>query len=243
MTEKINTTNFLQFSRNILEIDGLSIQFPGEVNPDQARSIELREDRARFWNLLVTYTPKSNFQVSCGEDLYILDVGCGICNEAIVLSSFFSGNGFEDFSSSVGILGIDLHEGLIESAKASVRLINQGNEDRLIAKFVCGDATNLSQYPQVPDALNIIVIRHQELINGSKVWRSIIEETFSRLKANGLGIITSYSKEEQASLKLVLSDLDLQILVNEKNIHGRPTRVEGVTIDNFITIVGKKVDA
>ena len=52
---------------------------------------EVGEKRERFWNMLVTEVAETQYQPPQDRQTQILDVGCGKCEEGIVLSAYFGG--------------------------------------------------------------------------------------------------------------------------------------------------------
>ena len=72
-------------------------------------SSRLGIDRAHFWNMLVSYMPKSGFDYK-HEVVHIIDIGCGVCKEAPVLNAYFGRKPFGSFSENVYITGIDIDD-------------------------------------------------------------------------------------------------------------------------------------
>lgn len=73
------------------------------------------EEGRAFRKMLETYVPQVGY--SAPEHTRILNLGCGICNEAIVLSSYFGGRPEGYDSEDVLVVGVDINAGNIRSAE------------------------------------------------------------------------------------------------------------------------------
>lgn len=218
------------FSNTTVPIDMLSTS---HSVLESATSPEINIDRRRFWNMLVTYIPKSKY-IPANKNISILDIACGKCREGKVLNAFFGGNEYDQPSANIAVTGIDIREGLIAEAR------KENANTPLPLKLICGDVTQLNDYPEIPDIADIIVIRHQEMVNDKALWIKIFQESIARLQTQGLGIITSYTDHENKLAVDELSKLGLKIILSTRNEYANPTRFKDVSIDKNIILFKKK---
>lgn len=211
------------FSKKIIDPTEFQKRLP-------SREEEIESERRAFWNLLVSVIAKVDFQLSNNNQTEILDIACGKCIEASVLNSFFGGMNYGQFSEQIKITGIDIRDGMIEEAKS---LYQSGPY-----RFLTGDATQLSRY-NLPASPDVIVIRHQEMVNGASLWEQIISQAIDRLKESGIAIITSYTQEENQLLLNYLDRFELPVKLTVMNQFAKETRIPGVAIDRYVVIIQK----
>jgi len=208
---------------------------------------EVGEKRERFWNMLVTEVAKTQYQPPQDRQTQILDVGCGKCEEGIVLSAYFGGGEFGSASNNAKLIGIDIKKEDIDRAISNHQLPDFSERITKYVlpsnfEFIHGDATKLDQYPQTPDQVDVIVIRHQQISDNEQVWVKIFQEALNRLSPNGIMILTSFSDVEHKMLMEKLNALDVEILVDEANPYTKPTQHKEVSIDRNITIIKRKTE-
>ncbi len=194
--------------------------------------LEINLDRRYFWNMLVTYIPKSGYLLA-NDFIKILDIGCGKCREAAVLNSFFGQNNFNQPNPNVVITGIDIRNGFLEEAK------EENKYSPFTLRLINGDAARLSEYPEIPSRVDVVIIRHQEMINDKKLWTQIFKEAIEKMSDSGLGIITSYTNSEHDLAVKKLKSLGQKIILASRNKFARPTRVKGVSVDKNIILFRK----
>lgn len=111
------------------------------------------ENNKRFWNMLVSTIARTGYKPPQGRQTQILDLGCGVCEEGVVLSAFFGGNDFGYTSDSVKVTGIDIKQGDIDRAILDHQKPDFSKPVTTYYlpsnfQFICGDATDLDKYPQ-----------------------------------------------------------------------------------------------
>jgi len=206
---------------------------------------EVGEKRERFWNMLVTEVAKSDYQPPQDRQTQILDVGCGKCEEGIVLSAYFGGGEFGSASDHTKVVGIDIKKEDIERAISGHKVPDFSEQITKYVlpsnfEFVHGDATKLDQYPQIPDQVDVVVIRHQQISDDEEIWTKIFQESLKKLSPNGIMILTSFSDIEHQMLMEKLKELEVEVIVDEKNPYGKSTQHKEVTIDRNLTIIKRK---
>ncbi len=184
------------------------------------KSKRIGEEREAYRKMLKTYVPMTGFKVP--ENPRILNLGCGLCHEAIVLSGYFGGKPFGFDSKDVFVVGIDINEKKIEGARKSYSSIEF--EDGKIKyhprenyQFICGDAIRLRDL--VDGEFDIVVARHPNLIDQKDVWIMIFEEANMMTKDKGLFIGSSFTDFEHAYLRECISDAEYFQCLDVKNIH------------------------
>ena len=206
---------------------------------------EIGEERKRFWNMLVTEVAKTDYQPPQDRQAQILDVGCGKCKEGIVLSAYFGGGEFGSANDNVKLIGIDINKRDIDKAISGHQRTDFSQQvTRYVLpsnfEFIHGDATKLDQYPQIPDQLDVIVIRHQRILDNEEIWTEIFQESLNRLSPDGIMILTSFSDVEHQMLMEKLKELNVEVKIDETNPYAKPTLHEEVSTDRNITIIKRK---
>ena len=77
---------------------------------------EIGNNRTCFWNMLVSTVERAGYKPPQDRQTIVLDLGCGKCEEGIVLSAFFGGGSFGNNSENVKLIGIDIKKEDIEYA-------------------------------------------------------------------------------------------------------------------------------
>jgi|GEM_PF-3248493 SAM-dependent methyltransferase len=207
---------------------------------------ETRNDAKRFWNMLVTTVARSGYKPPQGRQTIILNLGCGRCEEGIVLSAFFGGENFGSSSENVKLIGVDIKQKNIESA---IRLYSLPDFSEKVTKhvlqpnyeFIVGDATNLNRYQQIPEEVDVVVIRHQQISDNEQTWVKIFQQAIQRVSKDGIIIITSFSDTEHEMLIEALRKLDCEIVIDESNPYAKPLGHPEISLDRRVAIIRKRV--
>lgn len=106
---------------------------------------QIEEDMRRLEEMLARVT-KSDTELPIGDDMQLLDLACGACNEAKTLSRFFSGlkNQPRENRKPIKFVGLDLRAR--EIADAADRFSGDPNTE---FEFLQGDATQLQEHRRV----------------------------------------------------------------------------------------------
>ena len=210
----------------------------------KSMAAEIGKNRESFWNLLVTFVNKTSYTPPKDRESIVLDVACGSCEEAIVASAFFGGNNFGYPSNNVKFFGIDINPNDIEKA---ISRYKQADNSKPITEFVpdphynfiVGDATQLDKINILPEQVDIILIRHEQISDNKEVWTSIISQALKKISLEGIIIITSFSDVEHSILATTLSNMDCEIVINEKNPHARALSHKEISLDRNVVIIKK----
>lgn len=214
-----------------------------EMSPQEKEHFEKILEKAReqgdivrrFWNMLVTEIPKTEYSPPKGRKTTILNLGCGVCQEGRMLSSFFGGEEFgSEGGRNVDLIGVDVDPKEIERAKKDHQI--PGYE------FIVGDATNLDQYSSIPTQVDVVVIRHQQISHNKNLWQEIFQQALRHVTPEGIILITSFSDIENEMLVETLQTLNCEMIINERNPYAKPTTTEGLSIDRNITIVRSRTE-
>jgi len=169
--------------------------------------LDLAIDKAAFRETLEDYVPRTGFSTS--GDLRILDVGCGFCLEADVLTSFF-GEYFQLSDSQISFIGLDSNKEKINRDKE----VYQSDGYR----FVCGDARKLDDV--VEGKFDVVVIRHPNIFGNEKSWKKIFKKSYKVMDPGGLLVSTCLSPMEWERVETCTTQAGYKIQVNEENVHG-----------------------
>lgn len=167
-----------------------------------------------------------------------MDLACGRCNEASVLSAFFGGNNFGFASNKVKVIGVDTDKQEIERARVNYN-ISQVDELRENFEFINGDATELDRYPLIPEQVDVVVIRHQQISEDVEKWTKILQQALERVRLEGIVVATSYSDDEHGMLLKTLEKLPCQVVVNQRNPYSRRLGHNQISVDRNIVIIRK----
>ncbi len=161
---------------------------------------------------------------SAKNDLRLLDLACGRCDEAQALVNFAK----KQTSGDVSLVGADIR----------IREILQARDlhSKLPTEFILEDATKLSQHKELGNDFNLVLLRHQNYWHGSEIWKRIFEQGLARMDESGLLVITSYfDKEHQLALD-ALQKLGAKLVANHSNPLARQLPTAGKAVDKHIAV-------
>jgi len=205
---------------------------PSTIKLDIETAAGARKERVRFWNMLATFVPASGYVSPQGRTVNILDLACGACDEAPILNRYFGGGSFDGpLSKRVRFVGIDKNEEKIKEAAAM--------NDRPNFTFIPDSAADVSLYPEVPEVVDVVVIRHPHNSSNPAVWADIFRQGIARLTDGGIMISPSFSEKDHQRVVDLLQSLGCAIVVNERNPYsGRDLR-QGESSDRYVVIAKK----
>jgi SAM-dependent methyltransferase len=201
----------------------------------------LREDQDRLRRMLERTVGRAavlgGAPLADRSEVSILDVACGACDEAETLSDFFrslrSAGGSPPASTL--LVGTDVRERELDAAKARFR----SGEGRAF-EFFKGDASRLDAHRELRDAFDVLFFRHQNLYHGRALWERIFEQGLSRLKDDGVLVITSYFDREHALALQAFEKLGAEVVVTERNPESRELITPGKSVDRHVAVLRKK---
>lgn len=177
---------------------------------------------------LLRGTVAPHLRVGEKDDLRILNLACGQCDEAGTLVNF----GKSQTGGEVSLIGADIR----------IREILQARENHthLPAEFLLEDATKLSQHKALGEDFNLVLLRHQNYWHGPELWKKIFEQGLSKVDDNGLLVITSYfDKEHQLALD-ALQKLGAEVVLTKRNEQSRNLSFPGKSVDKHIAVLRRK---
>lgn len=198
------------------EKSGLPREAYGKLLSD---AVDKGKDTVRFWNLLAENVGKSGFKPPLGRPLVILVLACKDCEEARILKSYFSGNklGYGHETDAVFLMGVDENPELIKKA------INKNSYFKAREKFlppsylfVAGDLCQIGKLKEIPDELDVVVLRNPEFEDDKK-WASVLAQAVKKIRPEGIILITCFSEEEKNSILVAMADIGLQVLSEKLN--------------------------
>jgi len=162
------------------------------------------------------------------DDLRILNLACGRCDEAETLVKFAKSQTKGD----VRLVGADIR----------IREILQARQlhSHLPAEFLLEDATKLHQHKEVGEDFKMVLLRHQNYWHGTELWKQIFEQGLAKVDEDGLLVITSYfDKEHQLALE-ALQKLGAELVVDKRNDRSRKLTTPGKSVDKHIAVFRRK---
>lgn len=175
------------------------------------------------------------------EEARILDIACGECHEAEVLSDFVAelkgGSG-----SPVKLTGIDVRAREIGNAekKFGRRRRPDGKRGRREFEFLTGDATKLGGHAEMGDDFDLVFMRHQNYWNGDSTWEKIFDQALGKLGKEGRLVITSYFDKEHALALQAIQRLGGELIRSEFNPETRELITPGKSVDRHVAIFRRK---
>lgn len=167
------------------------------------------------------------------EQLRILNLACGQCDEAETLINFAKSQlKSPDDQNQVQLIGADIRIREILQARA--------NHAHLPAEFLLEDATKLHHHKELGEDFNLVLLRHQNYWHGPELWKRIFEQGLARLDDNGLLVITSYfDKEHQLALD-ALQKLGAELVTTHHNPDSRKLITPGKFVDKHIAVFRRR---
>ncbi|GAA5141834.1 hypothetical protein GCM10023213_26740 [Prosthecobacter algae] len=168
--------------------------------------------------------------LKAANDLRILNLACGRCDEAETLVS----------------VGQELTPGgQVEMIGADIRIreIRQAREQHahLPAKFLIEDATKMDQHKELGDDFNLVFLRHQNFWHGQELWKKIFDQGIAKLRPDGMLVITSYFDVEHKLALKALEALGMELVSNKRNKASRAlSDAPGKSVDRWVAVLRRK---
>jgi len=204
----------------------------------------LRDDMLRLWRMLhacMANTERPTRSLT-GEPVKILNLACAHCEEAPVLGAFFGrGAPVRFYGMDVRPREIDLASRRYEVTEKLFRrftappLRGEGSE----VAFIADDATRLGGYRQLPEAFDIVFMRHQNVWNDRKIWQRIFAFALDRLAHGGHLVITSYFDHEHLLALESFRSLGAEVLASLRNPQSRALDYPGKSVDRHVAVLAR----
>ena len=175
------------------------------------------------------------------DEARILDIACGDCREAEVLSDFVAElKGTPE--SAVKLTGIDVRAREIANAekKFGRRRGPDGKRGKREFEFLTGDATKLRGHAEMGDDFDLVFMRHQNYWNGVSTWEKIFDQELEKLGTDGRLVITSYFDKEHSLALEALQRLGGELIRTEFNPETRELSTPGKSVDRHVAIFKRK---
>ncbi len=201
----------------------------------------LGEERRLYWNMLAAHLPVTTaYAPPVDRRTEIVNLACGEAHEALTLSMFFGGNNFGNPSDKVGITGVDIDKKSIATAQRLYQFDNKAGEQPRY-RFLVGDAASSEIVAEYPDEVDVIVLRHPQIMTKPEMWESMLRLVYSRLREGGLVIITTYLDEEQKIALDQAKRLGGKVIINKANSYATPVSeaVPSARFDKHVIVVEK----
>ena len=175
------------------------------------------------------------------DEARILDIACGECREAEVLTDFMAEiKGAPD--STVKLTGIDVRAREIADAqkKFGSRRGPDSKRGKREFEFLIGDATKLQSHSEMGEDFDLVFMRHQNYWNGDSTWEKIFDQALEKLGKDGRLVITSYFDKEHSLALEALQRLGGELIRTEFNAETRELITPGKYVDRHIAIFKRK---
>ena len=182
----------------------------------------------RVLSSLLRETVAPHLRVAAKEDLRVLNLACGACDEAETLVKFAQST----TQGKVSLVGADIR----------IREILQARQQHahLPAEFLLEDATKIAGHRELGEDFQMVLLRHQNYWHGTEVWKKIFEQGLAKAGDDGLVVITSYfDKEHQLALE-ALQKLGAEVVVNRVNEKSRKLTTPGKSVDRHLAVLRRK---
>ncbi len=205
---------------------------------------ESEEDLVRLRKMLRKVTADDAETVRRGlakrEEARVLDIACGECREAEVLTDFLSD--LKGASGEVRLTGMDVRAREIENAQRRFggRREIEGTSVTRECEFMTGDASKLDLHNELGDDYDLVFMRHQNYWNGAKTWEEIYDQALSKVGDDGRLIITSYFDKEHELALEAIQRLGGELIRSEFNTETRALPTEGKSVDRHVAIFRRK---
>ncbi len=178
---------------------------------------------------------KGQLRASESERLKVLDLACGECFEAEMLQRVLRESAQTDQADSellVDFVGMDIREA--EVARAAERCGKL--DDPVNFKFLAGDGKKLLQDSALPEAFDVVFVRHQNYYLGGKDWHDLFQRSLEKLAPNGKLIITSYFDHEHELAKEAIQNVGGQLVEDVANREARALQTVGKQVDKRLAL-------
>ncbi len=206
---------------------------------------ETGEDLVRLRKMLRKVTGDDDEQVrrrlASREEARVLDIACGECREAEVLTDFMAElKGPSD--GTVKLTGLDVRAREIANAQTRFggrRKLADGSGHQEY-EFLTGDATKLEGHSEMGEDFDLVFMRHQNYWNGAQTWEKIYDQALAKVGDDGRLIITSYFDKEHELALEAIQRLGGELIRTEFNPETRELQAEGKSVDRHVAIFRRK---
>ncbi|MAS96339.1 MAG: hypothetical protein CMO55_24305 [Verrucomicrobiales bacterium] len=175
------------------------------------------------------------------DEARVLDIACGECNEAEVLTDFLA-DLKGDAPGNVKLTGIDVRAREIENAQRRFggkreQMVRPGSRE---CEFMTGDASKLDGHGELGEEFDLVFMRHQNYWNGAKTWEEIFDQALGKVGDDGRLIITSYFDKEHELALEAIQRLGGELIRTEFNAETRKLITDGKSVDRHVAIFKRK---
>jgi tRNA G10 N-methylase Trm11 len=124
-------------------------------------------------------------------------------------------------SPTTKIIGIDISETKIEEAiKVNTRMASASPLSFKVPDYLLlkqADATELDQYDFIPEKVDAITIRHQQISESEETWTQIFQQALNKVKDDGVVVLTSYTGFEHSMMLEAMQSIGAEVVFSGKN--------------------------
>jgi hypothetical protein len=207
------------------------------LSPGELAHYHLKEHNLSKFNNMNRFFRMTGYQVETRDEVKVLSLACGDCEEAAVVSAFFSSGIYGFPSRKAGVWGIDRDASAIERARRYAQLppFSQRAQAFLVpprCEFTVGEPAKLDRFPGLPARLDVVMLRQACAEFRPENWKRLLDAGVSRLASNGVFFFTSNSGIAHERLLELLRSRGLNVLADEKNPYSVAARDRFVTLAN-----------
>jgi len=175
------------------------------------------------------------------EEVRILDLACGECREAEVLTDLLA-ELRGDAETAARLTGMDVRAREISDAakKFGKRRGSESKRGPREFEFLTGDATKLGDHAELGRDFDLVFLRHQNYWNGARDWEEIFDHALSKLGEEGRLVITSYFDKEHALALEAIRRLGGELVRSESNPESRALATPGKSVDRHVAMFRRK---
>ncbi|MEM7395147.1 MAG: hypothetical protein AAF492_22675 [Verrucomicrobiota bacterium] len=180
------------------------------------------------------------------KEVRVLDLACGVCEEAFTISSWLSNLDAPLEPRRVEFRGYDIRDqDLVKARNRCEAAVKWFEQQKWSPPWLDFDFRKIDASKPLPEGLlatpqDVVFVRHQNTWHGAAIWTRIFENAFNAMTENGYLIITSYfDKEHQQAMELIRG-LGGRILATLENPRSRPMRTKDKSVDRHVAIFANR---
>jgi hypothetical protein len=123
-------------------------------------------------------------------------------------------------SPTVKVIGIDISEKEIKEAIKANTVKGSSTSPSKVPDYLLlkqADATELDQYDFIPEKVDVITIRHQQISASEETWTKIFQQALNKVKDDGVVVLTSCTESEHSRMLKAMQSIGAEIVFSGEN--------------------------
>ncbi len=182
---------------------------------------------------------QDRLDVADGKRLRVLDLACGECFEAEMLSKALRDLASKDahpLDLNVEFVGADIREAEIGRAAERCGSGPEGIDYRFLVK----DGQKVAQDADLDEPFDVVFVRHQNYYLGGKEWHALFEQSLEKLAPEGKLVITSYFDHEHELAKGAIQKVGGELIDDIANREARALQTKGKHVDKRLAMFRRR---